>query len=68
MKLQLVFKSQFCNVHGMSRIEDEVTVKSELLQLVIAGLNAMAFPPRFVKSCSTTAVAVVADTRLLWFA
>ena len=52
IKLQLVFKSQFCNVHGMSRIDDDDIVRSELLQFVIAGLNVIA-PPRLVNSCST---------------
>jgi hypothetical protein len=50
MRLQLVFKSQFCSVHGMSRMDDEFTVKSELLQLFIAGVNVML--PRFVISGS----------------
>lgn len=39
----------------MSRIDDEFTVKSELLQLFMAGVNVM-LPARFTKSCSVIAL------------
>lgn len=38
IKLQLVFKSQFCSVQGTSRIEVELKASSELLQLLMAAL------------------------------
>ena len=48
----------------MSRIDDELTVKSELLQLFMAGVNVI-LPARFTKSCSVIALLAFLGSVLL---
>jgi hypothetical protein len=57
IRLQFVLRSQFWSVHGMSRIDEDVTVKSELLQLLMAELKAIF---RLTKSCSAFVLVMLA--------